>query len=111
MPDSRPSPDPDPDAKYSVEGFKILSGDGLAPEDDPAEWIYPEEPADEARLRKIAEEIATHDDALAGILSDAAIGDIPTSEILRRVCAWQAMLGGSAKHGSNTPRPPQPWLA
>ena len=61
MPDSRHSPD----EEYKIEAFKIMSESNLAPEDDPAEWIYPDE--EDADLRQLAEQIAKHDKVLARI--------------------------------------------
>lgn len=106
MPDQRSTkPDPD-DAKYSVEAFKILSDGNLKPEDDPAEWIFPEEDP----LRELAEDIIRYDGGLTEILTDIAVGDTPKSEMLRKVCAWNSMMGGRAKHGDAIPAPKEPWL-
>ncbi len=108
MPNSR-STRPD-DAQYAVEAFKILSDNTLQPEDDPAEWVYPDGAGEEDQLRELAEQIVAHDEALSNILGDAAIGDTPVSELLRRVCAWQAMLGSKMQQAPAS-RPPKPWLA
>ncbi len=106
MPDQRP-PQPDPDdAKYSVEAFRILSDSKLKPEDDPAEWIYP----DDDPLRELAEDIIRYDSGLTEILTDIAVGDTAKSEMLRKVCAWNSMMGGRAAHGDATKAPREPWL-
>ena len=103
MPDSRNN---SPDEEYKIEAFKIMSEGNLAPEDDPAEWIYPDE--EDADLRQLAEQIAKHDKVLARILSDTASGEKSTGEILRTVCAWMAMSGGGHKRAKGVSS--EPWL-
>jgi len=97
-----------PDEEYKIEAFKILSEGNLAPEDDPAEWIYPD--AVDAGLRELAEEILAHDKTLARILADTASGEKSTGEMLRIICAWMAMMGGGHKR-AKAALPSEPWLA
>ena len=106
----QPPAKPDPnDAKYSVEAFKILSDSNLKPEDDPSEWIYPEPEPDP--LCALVEDIIRYDSPLTDILTDIAIGETPKSQMLRKVCAWNSMMGGRATHGDATKAPREPWLA
>ena len=105
MPDSRNN---SPDEEYKVEAFKILSDQNLAPEDDPAEWIYPDAKDDE--LRQLAEDIFAHDKVLARILADTASGEKSTGDMLRMICAWMAAMGGGHKRAKGA-APPEPWLA
>jgi len=108
MPHTRSTRPNDP--QYTVESFEILDQPALPPEDDPGEWVYPNELSEEDSLRELAEQIVQHDEALANILGDATIGETPVSEILRQICAWQATTGSQFKQSASTP-PPKPWLA
>ena len=67
---------------------------------DPADWVYSEDSAEDDQIRQLAEEIIRYDDVLTSILSDTISGDVPTGEILRKVCAWQAANGGGYKRAS-----------
>ncbi len=96
-----------PDEEYKIEAFKILSDGNLDPEDDPAEWIYPE--AEDAELRKLAEQILEHDTTLARILADTASGEKSTGEMLRMICGWMAMTGGGHKRAKGA-LSSEPWL-
>ena len=97
-----------PDEEYKIAAFKILSDGNLDPEDDPAKWIYPE--AEDAELRKLAEDIVAQDKLLARILADTASGEKSTGETLRVVCASMAMMGGGHKRAKGAVAS-EPWLA
>ena len=107
MPNSRYD---SPDEEYKIEAFKILSDENLAPEDDPAEWIYPEDAPEDEQLRRLAEDIAQHDKVLARILVGSASGEKRTGEILRMICAWQAIRGGGHNKAKGAVTS-EPWLA
>jgi hypothetical protein len=99
-----------PDEEYKIEAFKILSDENLAPEDDPAEWIYPEDAPEDEKLRQLAEDIAEHDKVLARILVGTVSGEKRTGEIVRMICAWQAVMGGGHKKAKGVVVS-EPWLA
>ena len=104
------STSPEDFEEYKVEVFKPLNDSPKSPEDDPGEWVYADDSGEEDNLRQLAEDILRYDDALASILAGTVSGEVPTGELLRRVCAWQAANGGGHKR-SGVAVPPQPWLA
>lgn len=80
------------------------------PEDNPGEWIYPDETAEDAALRQLVDEIATHDDGLFNLLADIASGASPKGELVSQLDAWQKSMGGGKAGAPAQPPAPQPWL-
>ncbi|NCG25960.1 MAG: hypothetical protein GWP42_00250 [Verrucomicrobiales bacterium] len=80
--------------------------------DDPSDWIYAQESAQEDSLRELAEDIIRYDSDLASILADTVSGDSTTGELIRRISAWQAANGGGYKRArSRGSVPAKPWLS
>jgi len=82
----------------------------VSAEDNPAEWVYPDDSGDEFALRMLAAELVEHDGALASLLVESAKGDLPTGELVRRLNAWQGTMGGNHQR-STLAEAPKPWLA
>lgn len=106
MPSRRPN---DHDNKIVPFASGASSGSTLPPGDDPAEWVYPNDSGDEFALRLLAGEVLEHDTALASLLIESAKGDLATGELVRRLNAWQASMGGCHKRSPLAPSP-KPWL-
>jgi hypothetical protein len=81
-----------------------------APEDNPAEWIYPHETSEDAAMRQLVDDIATYDDGLFGILADMASGESTKGELVSKLDAWQKSMGGGKELGPTQPPAPRPWL-
>ena len=89
-----------------------LNGGKPEAQDDPSDWIYAKESAEEDSLRELAEDIIRYDSDLASILVDTASGDSSTGELIRRISAWQAANGGGYKRSrSRGSVPAKPWLS
>ena len=89
--------------------FQTNAGEGAKPEDDPSEWVYPDDSGDDFALRLLAGEIVDQDPALASLLLESAKGDLPTGELVRRLNAWQAMMGGGQRRSPRAAGA-KPWL-
>ena len=81
-----------------------------APEDDPANWIYPHETKEDADLRILVEEISQLDDTLSGLLANMAAGDVSTGELVGQLDQWQKSMGGGKTLAPTQPPSPRPWL-
>jgi hypothetical protein len=103
MPNPR-SNSPENIDKNEFDMSSELNGDKPDAHDDPSDWIYAQESAQEDIIR--------YDSDLASILVDTASGDSSTGELIRRISAWQAANGGGYKRSrSRGSVPAKPWLS
>ena len=111
MPNPR-SNNPENIDKNKFDMSPELNGDKPDANDDPSDWIYAQESAEEDSLRELAEDIIRYDSDLASILADTVSGDSSTGELIRRISAWQAANGGGYKRSrSRGSVPAKPWLS
>jgi hypothetical protein len=94
---------PNNDDKKIVPFDWGASGNTL-PEDEPGDWVFPQDSSDDFMLRALANAIVEQDPALTELLVGTATGDVPTGELVRQLDAWQASM--------RPPRVPgtKPWL-
>ncbi|MEC9035567.1 MAG: hypothetical protein VX588_01995 [Verrucomicrobiota bacterium] len=111
MPNPR-SNNPENIDKNQFDMSQESNGDKPDATDDPSDWIYAQESAEEDSLRELAEDIIRYDSDLASILADTVSGDSSTGELIRRISAWQAANGGGYKRArSRGSVPAKPWLS
>lgn len=111
MPNPR-SNNPENIDKNKFDMSQESNGDKPDVTDDPSDWIYAQESAEEDSLRELAEDIIRYDSDLASILADTVSGDSSTGELIRRISAWQAANGGGYKRArSRGSVPAKPWLS
>lgn len=107
MPDYRP--DPLREQRTNIIPFTPTTSEPkVAPEDDPEQWIYPQDNADDFAIGQLVGEILEHDPALAGLLIEASVGELPKGEMVRRLNDWQSSFGaGTSQFKSEHPPQPQ----